>query len=124
MLFMLIERFRDNDMLPIYKRLRDVGRMLPDGLTYVDSWIEPNFSRCFQLMECQDLRLLQKWALEWRGSGATFEIVPAGRQTTLVLTEQGAFFEDPEMQRYAPHGQAASRREGTRGLIDRFAALF
>ena len=55
---------------------------------------------------------------------ATFEIVPAGRQTTLVLTEQGAFFEDPEMQRYAPHGQAASRREGTRGLIDRFAALF
>jgi uncharacterized protein YndB with AHSA1/START domain len=55
---------------------------------------------------------------------ATFEIVPAGRQTTLVLTEQGAFFEDPEMQRYAPHGQAASRREGTHFLMDRFAALF
>lgn len=76
MLFMLIERFRDNDMLPIYKRVRDAGRMLPEGLTYVDSWIEPNFSRCFQLMECSDLRLIQEWVLQWRGSGATFEIVP------------------------------------------------
>src|SRR5215831_6093392 len=76
MLFMVIERFRDNDMLPIYKRLRDEGRMLPEGLTYVDSWVEPNFSRCFQLMECSDLRLFQEWTLQWRGSGATFEIVP------------------------------------------------
>jgi hypothetical protein len=76
MLFMIIEHFKDNDMLPIYKRLRDDGRMLPDGLTYIDSWIEPNFSRCFQLMECDDLRLLQQWTLSWRGSGATFEIVP------------------------------------------------
>lgn len=76
MLFMLIERFKDNDMLPIYKRLRDQGRMLPEGLTYIDSWIEPNFSRCFQLMACDDLRLLQEWILQWRGLEATFEIVP------------------------------------------------
>jgi hypothetical protein len=76
MLFMLIERFQDNDMLPVYKRLRDQGRLLPEGLTYVDSWIEPNFGRCFQLMECQDLRLFQQWVLEWRGLGATIEIVP------------------------------------------------
>ena len=76
MLFMVIERFRDNDMLPIYKRLRDSGRMLPDGLKYVDSWVEPNFSRGFQLMECDDLRVFQQWTLMWRGSGATFEIVP------------------------------------------------
>lgn len=76
MLFMLIERFKDNDMLPIYKRIRDEGRMFPEGLKYIDSWVEPNFSRCFQLMECDDLRLLQEWILKWRGSGATFEIVP------------------------------------------------
>jgi len=49
MLFMVIERFRDNDMVPIYQRLRDNGRSLPDGLEYVDSWVEPNFARCFQL---------------------------------------------------------------------------
>ena len=76
MLFMVIERFRDNDMIPIYKRVREAGRMLPDGLKYVDSWVEPNFSRCFQLMECDDLRLFQEWVLQWRGTGATFEIVP------------------------------------------------
>jgi hypothetical protein len=76
MLFMVIERFRDNDMIPIYQRLRDSGRSLPDGLEYVDSWVEPNFGRCFQLMRCNDMRILQKWVLQWRGSGATFEIIP------------------------------------------------
>ena len=76
MLFMIIERFKDSDMLPTYKHVRDQGRMFPDGLNYIDSWIEPNFSRCFQLMECDDLRLIQEWILKWRGSGTTFEIVP------------------------------------------------
>jgi Protein of unknown function (DUF3303) len=41
MLFMVIERFRDNDVIPIYQRLRDSGRSLPDGLEYIDSWVEP-----------------------------------------------------------------------------------
>lgn len=76
MLFMVIERFRDNDMVPIYKRVRDEGRALPDGLKYIDSWVEPNFSRCFQLMECDDLRLFQRWCLQWRGWGVELEIVP------------------------------------------------
>jgi hypothetical protein len=76
MLFMVIERFRDDDMVPIYRRLRDSGRMLPDGLKYLDSWIEPSFSRCFQLMECDDPRLFQEWVLQWRGTGVSFEIVP------------------------------------------------
>ena len=73
---MVIERFRDNDMVPVYQRVRKSGRMMPDGLRYIDSWIEPNFSRCFQLMECTDLRLLQTWILQWRGLGVSFEIVP------------------------------------------------
>jgi len=76
MLFMIIERFRDNDMIPIYKQVQEGGRMLPEGLKFIDSWVEPNFSRCFQLMECDDLRLLQEWTLQWRGFGVTFEIVP------------------------------------------------
>jgi hypothetical protein len=75
-LFMIIEHFRDSDMVPVYKRVRDAGRALPDGLHYVDSWVEPNFSRCFQLMECDDLRLIQQWVLQWRGFGVTMEIVP------------------------------------------------
>lgn len=87
MLFMIIERFKDDDMVPAYKRLRDGGRAIPDGLRYLDSWVEPNFSRCFQLMECDDLRALQQWVLHWRGSGASFEIVPvvSSRQTREVV---------------------------------------
>ncbi|SRR5208337_346942 len=76
MLFMVIERFRDNDMLPTYERVGAAGRSLPEGLEYVDSWVEANFSRCFQLMRCDDLRLIQHWILQWRGAGTTFEIVP------------------------------------------------
>jgi hypothetical protein len=76
MLFMIIERFKDQDPIPVYKRVRDEGRELPDGLKYLNSWVEPNFGRCFQLMECDDLRLLQTWILGWRGSGVSFEVVP------------------------------------------------
>jgi Protein of unknown function (DUF3303) len=76
MLFMVIERFKDQDAIPAYKRVRDEGRKLPDGLKYLNSWVEPNFGRCFQLMECDDLRLLQTWILSWRGSGVSFEVVP------------------------------------------------
>ena len=75
MLFMVIERFKDADPVPVYQRLRDAGRGLPDGLTYVDSWIEAGFRRCFQLMECDDPAVLQEWALHWRGL-ADIEFVP------------------------------------------------
>jgi hypothetical protein len=87
MLFMVIETFRDNDMVPVYRRLRDEGRSLPAGLEYVDSWIEPNFSRCFQLMRCDDARLFQEWALQWRGLGMSLEIVPVvpSKQTREVV---------------------------------------
>ncbi len=76
MLFMIIESFKDNDMVPVYRKVRDSGRSLPEGLKYIDSWITPDFSRCFQVMECADLRLLQEWVLQWRGTGVTFDIVP------------------------------------------------
>lgn len=84
---MVIERFRDQDMVPIYERVRAEGRKLPHGLEYVDSWVEPNFARCFQLMRCDDLRLLQAWILRWRGAGVTFEIVPvvSSRETMEVV---------------------------------------
>ena len=75
MLFMVIERFRDRDAKAVYRRFRDQGRMMPDGLTYVGSWIEANFDRCFQLMECDDARLLQEWLLNWNDL-MECEIVP------------------------------------------------
>ena len=75
MLFMVIERFRNRDPKAVYRRFRDHGRMMPDGLRYVGSWIEANFDRCFQLMECHDARLLQEWVISW-GDLTEFEIVP------------------------------------------------
>lgn len=75
MLFMVIERFNDRNPKPIYARLQERGRSMPDGLRYVESWVEVNFHRCFQLMECDDATLLQRWILEWRDL-MEFEIVP------------------------------------------------
>ena len=60
---------------PIYARVREQGRALPAGLRYVESWVEANFDRCFQLMECDDALLLQRWVLQWRDL-VEFEIVP------------------------------------------------
>ena len=75
MLFMVIERFRDRDPIPVYRRVRDAGIKFPDGLKYIGSWIETNFDRCFQLMETDDARLLQQWIVHW-SDVMEFEIVP------------------------------------------------
>ena len=75
MLFMVIERFKHRDAKAVYRRFRDHGRGAPEGLTYVGSWIEANFDRCFQLMECEDARLLQQWVAAWSDL-IEFEIVP------------------------------------------------
>jgi Protein of unknown function (DUF3303) len=74
MLFMVIERFKNRDARAVYKRFHAQGRMLPDGLKYVDSWVEENFDRCFQLMECEDPRLFKQWLMHWEDLGE-FEIV-------------------------------------------------
>jgi len=75
MQFMVIERFRNRDAKAVYWRFRDQGRGAPEGLAYVGSWIEANFDRCFQLMECDDARLLQQWVAAWSDL-IEFEIVP------------------------------------------------
>jgi uncharacterized protein DUF3303 len=75
MLFMVIERFKARDAKAVYRRLRDEGRQLPEGLTYVGSWSEASVDRRCQLVECDDARLLQEWALAWQGL-VEFEFVP------------------------------------------------
>jgi hypothetical protein len=75
MLFMVVERFKGRDARAVYRRFRDQGRMAPEGLSYVGSWIEASFDRCFQLMECDDARLLQEWTLRWQDL-VDFEFVP------------------------------------------------
>jgi hypothetical protein len=87
MLFMMIERFKNRDALAVYRRFKEQGRMAPQGLSYVGSWIEANFDRCFQLMECDDARLLQRWVLHWQGL-IEFEIVPVvpSKETVETIT--------------------------------------
>ena len=87
MLFMVIERFKNRNARAVYTRSRERGRMLPEGLKYVGSWVEASFDRCFQLMECDDARLLQKWVFEWQDL-VEFEIVPvvSSKETTETIT--------------------------------------
>ena len=66
MLFMVIERFKNHDAVPVYERYREKGRMMPDGLKYIDSWVERDLGRCFQLMECDDPQLLRQWTSQWQ----------------------------------------------------------
>ena len=75
MLYMVIESFRDGDAEAVYRRFRDKGRMLPDGLTYVESWLAADLDRCFQVMACEDDALIQEWTAAWSDL-VDFEIVP------------------------------------------------
>jgi hypothetical protein len=74
MLFMVIERFKNRDAKAVYLRAREKGRMMPDGLKFVGSWVEDNFDRCFQLMECDDASLFEQWTVHWEDL-VSFEIV-------------------------------------------------
>jgi hypothetical protein len=75
MLFMIIERFRDNDPIPVYRRFRDRGRMAPDGVEYISSWVDDRFERCFQVMEANDRKLLDQWIENWSDI-VEFEVYP------------------------------------------------
>src|SRR5262249_40209493 len=83
MLFLVIERFKNRDAKPIYDRARAKGRMLPEGVTYVTSWVETNWDRCFQVMEAPHVSALNPWIAAWRDL-VDFEVVP-------VMTSQAAF---------------------------------
>ncbi|HJZ31624.1 MAG TPA: DUF3303 family protein [Hyphomicrobiaceae bacterium] len=86
MLFMVIERFRNQDARAVYRRLRDKGRAMPDGLSFISSHVTADLGRCFQLMDASDVTVLQRWVAEWSDL-AEFEIVPvvAGAETASAL---------------------------------------
>jgi hypothetical protein len=74
MLYMIVEEFRNGDPLPVYRRFNDQGRLAPDGLRYVASWVTKDLHRCFQVMECDDRRLLDQWISRWEDL-VDFEVV-------------------------------------------------
>ena len=65
---MIVEHFKNRDPVPVYQRFRDRGRLAPEGLRYVSSWIDEKLERCFQLMETSDPKLLDEWIANWRTS--------------------------------------------------------
>jgi hypothetical protein len=71
---MVIERF-PHGARPVYERAGERGRMLPEGLVYLDSWIDESLARCFQLMETDDPALFDEWIANWSDVGE-FEVVP------------------------------------------------
>jgi Protein of unknown function (DUF3303) len=73
--YMIIERFKNRDPVPVYRRFRDKGRMAPEGLTYVASWVTEDMDRCYQVMECDDRRLLEQWMTRW-SDVTDFEVIP------------------------------------------------
>ena len=75
MVFMVIEHFRPGRAPDVYRRFRDRGRMAPDGVRYVASWVDLGFERCFQVMEAESEALLREWAARWDDL-VEFEVVP------------------------------------------------
>jgi hypothetical protein len=74
MLYLVIEHFREGNAVPVYQRFRERGRLMPPGLTYVASWVEQSFARCFQIVECDDVVLLNQWTAQWSDL-VDFEVV-------------------------------------------------
>jgi len=73
-LYLVIEYF-NGDPVSVYRRFREQGRMAPEGLRYVQSWVTEDLQRCFQIMECDDPTLLSAWMDRWRDL-VTFEVPP------------------------------------------------
>jgi hypothetical protein len=79
---MILEKFRNGDAAPVYRRFKEHGRLAPQGLTYVSSWVTDDLSTCFQVMETADRALLDAWMSKWSDL-VEFEVHP-------VMTSQQA----------------------------------
>lgn len=73
--YMVVEHFKGGDAVPVYRRFRERGRLAPEGLSYVSSWVDTKLERCFQLMETDDRALLDRWLARWSDL-VEFEVYP------------------------------------------------
>ena len=80
--YIIIEHFRDGDAVAVYRRFREHGRMVPEGLDYIASWVTPDLTCCYQIMETPNRALLEQWVANWSDL-VEFEIRP-------VITSQEA----------------------------------
>jgi len=75
MLFMIIEHFKNGDPVPVYRRFRENGRLAPSGVRYINSWVTPDLTTCYQVMESPDRAQLNQWLDRWQDL-VDFEVVP------------------------------------------------
>lgn len=75
MLYMIIEQFRNQDPVPVYQRFQERGRLAPEGLQYVSSWVDEKLERCFQLMETDQPKRIDEWMAHWTDL-VNFEVYP------------------------------------------------
>ena len=74
-LYMVVEQFKNNDAVPVYRRFRDQGRLAPEGLVYISSWVDYRFERCYQVMEAESPALIDEWIASWSDL-VDFEVYP------------------------------------------------
>ena len=74
-LYMIVEHFKNKDAVAVYRRFRDSGRLAPEGLVYVSSWVDDRLERCYQLMETHERALLDQWMANWNDI-TDFEVIP------------------------------------------------
>ena len=85
MLYMVIEKYKTPGAIEIYRRAKNQGRMMPDGLEYVSSWVDFNFTRCFQLMKTDNQKLFEQWINNWQDL-VEFEIIPVQTSAEAMRT--------------------------------------
>jgi len=90
MLYVVIEHFRGGDPLPVYRRFREKGRQAPEGLRYVASWVTEDLKHCYQIMECEERRLIDEWTARWEDI-VEFEVIPA------VTSAEAATLVEPKL---------------------------
>ncbi len=74
-LYMVIERFKNGDPTAVYRRFRAQGRMAPQGLSYISSWVDDDLTTCYQIMETSNRALLDQWMANWSDL-VDFEVHP------------------------------------------------
>lgn len=86
MQFMIITFFRDQDGAAVYRRMREEGRLIPEGMVFKASWATADLTRSFQVFECEDVTLIQRWVARWSDL-CGFEVVPvvAGAEAASAL---------------------------------------
>jgi hypothetical protein len=99
---MIVERFKNGDAASVYRRFRERGRMIPEGVQYISSWVSADLSHCYQVMECADRRLLEQWIDCWRNL-EDFEV------TTASCPAQGDNDRNSDEFRYAKGRQITVR---------------